>query len=561
MSLLNRLPRGLRLLLSASVIVSALHAKSSSWSDGQGGTFVGEPGVAAGPFAVFKVKGGGAKRVFFSQLSLDECRRFHEEAAKGASLSQSWTKAKGSLTYDLINRAAVVRDGKLVPADFSTRPEPRFVVLYYGSGWGGNSWMTVFKATEVYQRLKRLYGDVFEVVFMGIKHDKDAQANLSTATRMPWLVANYVDQASIQDFHRFAPEEGERMVLLTNTGLPLAVSDIQTTQQLARFLDTVSATLDACDPDNQKFWTERARLLAVSRPLEHAKGGVAPAVVNNPFSPGPLRKAGITRIVAELSVSAEGKVLDVKLPADTAIAEKLRPNLIQALASRCVVLPALQDGQPVAGTCVFDYTVPAADERLDLERRWVQASTAPQIVIKDWLLLRPIAVPDAVMSSTLGTDESGVTRLSAYKVGTGVSRASQLNSFNSDFFAEAGPGSVAPSAGDTQLIDEEPYTWEHVSSDDGLVDFQNPKRMDYSVGYAYGEFESDKAGAALLGLGSDDGVKIWLNGELVKDSWVGRDTRIDHDLLPLRLLAGKNRILIKIQNVKGAWSFYLRIRK
>lgn len=561
MTLLSRIPRGLKWLLCASVVVSGLQARSSSWSDGLGGTFVGEPSVAAGPFAVFKTKGGAAKRVFFSQLSLDECRRFYQEAGKHSVLAPSWSKARGELSSDLIGRLSAVQDGKLMPADLSSRAEPRFIVLYYGSGWGGNTWVSVFKSSEMYQRLKRLHGDVFEFVFLGINHDKSAQENVATATRMPWLVANYLEQERLADFRRYAPESGERMILLTNTGTPLAASDIATTQQLARFLDILSATLDAHDSDNQKFWSERARLLAVSRPLDFPTGKVAPVVVNNPFSPAPLRKAGISRIVAELSVSAEGKVTAAILPADSAIPEKLRPNLVDALIARCAVLPALQDGKPVAGTCSFDYRVPPLNEGLELDRRWIQASTAPQIFIKDWLLLRPIAVPDAVMSSTLGTDEGGVTRLSAYKVGTGVSRASQLNSFNTDFFAETGPAGVAPSEGSVQLIDDEPYVWERVVCDDGLVDFQNPKRMDYSVGYAYGEFESDKAGPALLGLGSDDGVKIWLNGELVKDSWVRRDTRIDNDLVPLKLVAGKNRILIKIQNATGSWSFFVRIRK
>ncbi len=64
-----------------------------------------------------------------------------------------------------------------------------------------------------------------------------------------------------------------------------------------------------------------------------------------------------------------------------------------------------------------------------------------------------------------------------------------------------------------------------------------------------------------MGLGSDDGLKLWLNGELVKDRWVRRDSKIDEDLIPLNLVAGKNRLLIKIQNASGAWSFVGRIRR
>jgi hypothetical protein len=152
--------------------------------------------------------------------------------------------------------------------------------------------------------------------------------------------------------------------------------------------------------------------------------------------------------------------------------------------------------------------------------------------------------------------------MSALKVGVDeVSKKSQVSAFNRDFFAGEGVENVAPVAGQRQDIDGVSYFWEAVNSTDGLVNFDNKKRVEFSVGYAYTEFECEKAGTALMGLGSDDGVKIWLNGDLVKDSWVRRNTRIDEDLFPLNLRAGKNRLLLKIQNMKGEWSFFARIRQ
>jgi hypothetical protein len=35
---------------------------------------------------------------------------------------------------------------------------------------------------------------------------------------------------------------------------------------------------------------------------------------------------------------------------------------------------------------------------------------------------------------------------------------------------------------------------------------------------------------AWLGIGSDDGLKIWFNGELVHDKWIRRMSRIDDDV-------------------------------
>jgi hypothetical protein len=89
---------------------------------------------------------------------------------------------------------------------------------------------------------------------------------------------------------------------------------------------------------------------------------------------------------------------------------------------------------------------------------------------------------------------------------------------------------------------------------------QTGLERDYTVGYAWAEFESPADTDAWLGLGSDDGVKIWLNGTLVLDKWIRRPSRVDEDVVPLRLRKGPNRMLVKIQNITGEWSFIYRLR-
>jgi hypothetical protein len=148
--------------------------------------------------------------------------------------------------------------------------------------------------------------------------------------------------------------------------------------------------------------------------------------------------------------------------------------------------------------------------------------------------------------------------MQALRVSTAkTSRASQMNAFNTDWFTEAGADTVRPAPGDPQHIDGTTLTWKRVNAPDGLVDFGE---HDYSVGYAWTEFESPSNTEAWLGLGSDDGVKIWLNGQLVCDQWIRRSARLDDDVIPLRLKKGKNHLLIKIQNATGEWSFIARLR-
>ena len=65
---------------------------------------------------------------------------------------------------------------------------------------------------------------------------------------------------------------------------------------------------------------------------------------------------------------------------------------------------------------------------------------------------------------------------------------------------------------------------------------------------------------AWLGIGSDDGIKVWLNGELVSDKWRHRISQLDDDIVPLKLQAGKNHLLLKVQNMTRNWNFVTRLR-
>ncbi len=64
--------------------------------------------------------------------------------------------------------------------------------------------------------------------------------------------------------------------------------------------------------------------------------------------------------------------------------------------------------------------------------------------------------------------------------------------------------------------------------------------------------------AALL-LGSDDGVKAWLNGEVVHSNNVDRGAAVDQDMAPIKLKQGKNKLMLKITQGGGGWGAYARI--
>lgn len=59
-------------------------------------------------------------------------------------------------------------------------------------------------------------------------------------------------------------------------------------------------------------------------------------------------------------------------------------------------------------------------------------------------------------------------------------------------------------------------------------------------------------------MGSDDGLRVWLNGSLVHSNPVARALAADQDRLILNLIAGENRLLVKVVNYGGGFGFTFR---
>ena len=55
-------------------------------------------------------------------------------------------------------------------------------------------------------------------------------------------------------------------------------------------------------------------------------------------------------------------------------------------------------------------------------------------------------------------------------------------------------------------------------------------------------------------VGSDDSVKVWLNGELVHEKIVGRSASDYKESFPVTLKQGKNTVLVAVENRTGGWS-------
>jgi len=106
-----------------------------------------------------------------------------------------------------------------------------------------------------------------------------------------------------------------------------------------------------------------------------------------------------------------------------------------------------------------------------------------------------------------------------------------------------------------------PLHWKPAPTGDfGRVDlrkvFDYDKVSSYALTYVY----SPEERPAVLWVGGDDYIRVWLNGRLVHEVpdtlivWAWGLNRV-----PVTLRAGRNTILVKVTNVGGAYGFHLRL--
>ncbi|GAG85173.1 unnamed protein product [marine sediment metagenome] len=79
------------------------------------------------------------------------------------------------------------------------------------------------------------------------------------------------------------------------------------------------------------------------------------------------------------------------------------------------------------------------------------------------------------------------------------------------------------------------------------------------IAYAYTEVISPDNRDVRVTLGSNDGSKMWINNEVVYNKHAGRNAVADQEVLTVKLKKGKNKILVKIENLGASWGLYLRI--
>ncbi len=128
-------------------------------------------------------------------------------------------------------------------------------------------------------------------------------------------------------------------------------------------------------------------------------------------------------------------------------------------------------------------------------------------------------------------------------------------------FARLGDGAV--DLDESYPCGERNLTWKGANTDkSGVMPLGRLLgRREWAVGYAFATVESVHPREAVLHCGSDDGIRVWLNGRLVVDAEGPRAHQVKEHTVPVHLTDGPNRILVKIDNWEGGWSFSLGLSR
>ncbi len=148
------------------------------------------------------------------------------------------------------------------------------------------------------------------------------------------------------------------------------------------------------------------------------------------------------------------------------------------------------------------------------------------------------------------------------KYRTDTSHGEHCTGYYKDFLtSEGGESKIRPIDGNIHVNDlGDTLTWTYHETPSNVVNFNKiyfPN--DFKVAYAFSEIVSTKGQEILFAIGSDDGIKIWLNGELIHDHHVGRGIKFDRDRVLVHLNQGINSVLVKVDEGDGGWGFVFRL--
>ncbi|MEO7719581.1 MAG: prolyl oligopeptidase family serine peptidase [Capsulimonas sp.] len=177
-----------------------------------------------------------------------------------------------------------------------------------------------------------------------------------------------------------------------------------------------------------------------------------------------------------------------------------------------------------------------------MRQPWVPESSPP--FLRSWLICGRFSNPPK------STDQDTLAALR-----TGVD-TNYLKNYPDEGAAHPADKTEEPLPGGGKAV------WTPYTSPTDVVDFTQlytDGQTNNYVAYAYATITSQKPDDMMMTVGSDDAVRVWLNGKLVHTNVATRGVSPDNDIVSVRLNQGVNTVLVKVVNGGGGWGFALRL--
>jgi len=135
-----------------------------------------------------------------------------------------------------------------------------------------------------------------------------------------------------------------------------------------------------------------------------------------------------------------------------------------------------------------------------------------------------------------------------------------LVGFETDYLKKSGSeNNLVVKSGDAVKLEKGTLRWKYYESPDSVVNLVAALSKASPVcAYAYTELEADEPALWLMGLGTNDGGSLWVNGTQVWDYPTQRGLKVDNDLIPVFLKKGTNALLLKVEQHGNNWGFCIR---